>query len=52
MADTIDVKCGHCGNDLGSVTFVPGRQVIGCKECGNRTRVEISKSGTVEIGPN
>lgn len=48
MTDSINVKCSYCGRDLGSVTYVPGRQIIGCY-CGARTEVYISHSGDVHI---
>lgn len=47
MSDTIIVRCTHCGEKIGDITFVPGTQRIGCPKCGKRTEVVISKAGSV-----
>jgi hypothetical protein len=48
MADSIEVHCAHCGKLLGTITYVPGSQTIGCT-CGKSTEVSIYKDGTVSI---
>ena len=47
MADTIIVRCAHCGKNLGEISYIPGKQKIGC-ECGGRTIVQIYKDGSIE----
>ncbi len=47
MAETIIVRCAHCGEKIGDITFVPGSQRIGCTKCGFSTLVKIHKDGSV-----
>lgn len=47
MADTIIVRCTHCGEKIGEITFIPGIQRIGCPKCGKRTQVEIDEEGHI-----
>ena len=48
MADTIIVRCAHCGALIGEITFVPGTQRLGCPSCDKMTIVDIYESGRVE----
>lgn len=47
MTDTIIIRCYKCGHEIGRVSYVPGKQQIGCPNCGARTDVEITEKGKV-----
>ena len=47
--DTIIVRCSHCGTEIGHVSYVPGTQIIGCKQCNKRTSVQVFDTGFVNI---
>ena len=48
MAETIIIRCTHCGEKIGDISYVPGEQRIGCPSCKKRTSVRIKKDGTVD----
>ena len=49
MTDEIIVRCASCGEEIGRITFVEGKQILGCYSCGKKTVVDIYDDGTVNI---
>ena len=47
MADTIIIRCYKCGHEIGRVSYVPGKQRIGCQKCGAQTDVRVDENGKV-----
>ena len=48
MKEKIKIKCSHCNEEIGEITFSPEKKYVGCGYCGRRTLVTIGKDGTVE----
>lgn len=48
MAETIIVRCSHCGEKIGEISYIPGKQVIGCPKCGYKTVVTIYENGQIK----
>ncbi len=47
MADTVPIHCAKCGAYICNIAHVPGKQKLGCKECGLKTIVVISENGHI-----
>ncbi|MCI1779247.1 MAG: hypothetical protein LKI53_04735 [Bacteroidales bacterium] len=45
MADTIIIRCTHCGEKIGEISYIPGEQFLGCPNCKKRTHVIIDSDG-------
>jgi len=45
MAETIIIRCCHCGEKIGEITYIPSEQELGCSKCGKRTFVIIKQDG-------
>ncbi|MBN2789782.1 MAG: hypothetical protein JXR69_06305 [Candidatus Delongbacteria bacterium] len=48
MKEKIKIKCSHCDEEIGEISFSPEKKYVGCGYCGKRTVVKIRKDGTVE----
>ena len=33
MPDTIIIRCTHCGETIGEISYIAGTQRIGCPKC-------------------
>ena len=48
MKEKIKIKCSHCEEEIGEITYTPEKKYLGCGHCGKRTLVTINKDGTIE----
>jgi hypothetical protein len=49
MVDEIIVRCAWCGEKIGDITPVPGKQAVACKSCRNETIIIIAPNGQITV---
>jgi DNA-directed RNA polymerase subunit RPC12/RpoP len=49
MPDTVLVRCAVCGKEIGEVSYLPGKQVVTCRNCHKKTVVLIGSDGSVRV---
>jgi hypothetical protein len=49
--DLIVILCSSCGVLIGEISFVRGRQILGCQQCSRRTVVIIDEEDRIDTYP-